>query len=76
VSSYLLEAYGVHTSLSEVAFGLRAAAEGTSVRYVQSIFIPADETYFHLLEGPSAEAVREVADRAEVCCNRIVEAVS
>lgn len=51
------------------------AREGTPVRYVRSILIPADETCFHVFEGPSAQAVGEASRRAALDYDRIVEAV-
>ena len=57
----------------------RAAAElqqaGTPVRYVRSIFVPDDETCFHLFEALSAEAVRKTSERAGLSPQRIVKAV-
>ena len=50
-------------------------SEGTSVRYVRSLFVPDDETCFLLYEADSAEAVREAATRAELQFDRISEAV-
>jgi hypothetical protein len=55
----------------------RAAAdlsrEGSAVRYVRSFFLPDDETCFHYFEGTSAEAIGEVAARASIACDRIME---
>lgn len=51
------------------------AREGIGVRYLRTIFLPDDETCFHLYEGPSVEAVREAARRAGVAFARIAEAV-
>ena len=48
--------------------------EGTPVRYERSIFVPDDETCFHLYEAESAAAVHEVVRRAELPCGRIAEA--
>lgn len=42
---------------------------------MSSIFIPEDEICFHLFEGPSAEAVWEVSERAGIACERVVEGV-
>ena len=58
----------------------RLAAEeltlrGTPVRYLSSIFLPEDETCFHLYEASSAEAIREVAQRAELSFERVLEAI-
>jgi hypothetical protein len=56
----------------------RAAEElsnqGTSVRYLRSIFVPDDETCFHLYRASSAAAVRAVASRAGLRFERISEA--
>jgi hypothetical protein len=49
--------------------------EGIPVRY-RSIFVPKDETCFHLYEADSGEAVREAAQRAELPFDRIAEAVA
>ena len=58
----------------------RAAQElsnqGTSVRYLRSIFVPDDETCFHLYKASSAAAVREVASRAGLRFERISEAIT
>ncbi len=50
--------------------------EGTPVRYLRSIFVPTDETWFVLCEAGSAEAVRETARRADLRVDRIVGAVA
>jgi Nickel responsive protein SCO4226-like len=52
------------------------AKEGVAVLYVRSIFMPADETCFHIFEAPSQEIVAEVSRRASLpCCTRVVEAL-
>jgi hypothetical protein len=50
--------------------------QGTPVRYLRSIFVPQDETCFHLYEATSIESVRQVAERASLSCVHICEAVS
>jgi hypothetical protein len=50
--------------------------EGTPVRYLRSIFVPADETCFLFYEATSADAVREAARRAALPFDRIAEAES
>lgn len=50
--------------------------EGTPVRYVRSIFVPEDETCFHLYEAATADAVREVARRAALRFERVAQAVT
>jgi hypothetical protein len=82
VACFIAEAYEPDPAATraEVAEALRRAAEdisqdGTPVRYIRSIVVPADETCFHLFEAPSVVAVQEASARAEVVCTRIVEAV-
>ena len=53
----------------------RTAAEGTTVRYLRSIFMPEDETCFLFFEASSAAAVVDVADRAGLCA-RVVKAAA
>jgi hypothetical protein len=80
MSSYLLEAYTPASALLEdVESRVRIAAaevseSGMPVRYVRSIFVPEDETCFHLLDGPSRDAVAETAKRAGISTPRINKA--
>ncbi len=48
---------------------------GLPVRYLHAIFVPADETCFHLYEAISADAVREVASRAGLTLEHLAEVV-
>ncbi len=48
---------------------------GKPIRYLRSIFVPEDETWFHLYEADSPEAVAEASARTGVPFERIVEAV-
>jgi Protein of unknown function (DUF4242) len=81
MAEFLLEVYATRTdpcALDEAARRAQAAAdllasEGTTVRYVRSIFVPDDETCFHLYEADSAGMVREVARRAGLSIDRVVE---
>jgi hypothetical protein len=50
--------------------------QGTAVRYLRSIFVPQDETCFHLYEATSIESVLQVAELASLPCVHISEAVS
>jgi hypothetical protein len=78
---YLLESYlpkhEFSTRAQMVARVRRAAravsAQGTPVRYLRSIFIPVDESCFHLFEGPSANAIAEISRQADLEHDRIVE---
>jgi hypothetical protein len=81
--TFLVEAYepcGRAGSLVEIERRARTAAaelsrSGTTVRYMRSIYIPADETCFHVIEGPSIEVVEEVGRRAQLEFDRITEAI-
>jgi hypothetical protein len=78
MTSYVVEAYTpASADLEPIETAARKAAaemwaRGTPVRYVRSIFVPLDEVCFHLLEGPSAEAVNQVAARAGIVPQRIL----
>ena len=66
--------------LPELTARARAASEqlsreGRQVRFVRSVFVPEDETCFHLLDGPSRDAVAETAKRAGISTLRITKAV-
>ena len=61
--SYFVEIYAPGESdVADLAARARTAA-GDDVRYIRSVFVPEDETCFHLFEGPSAEAVKELSER-------------
>jgi Protein of unknown function (DUF4242) len=50
------------------------SAEGTHVRYLDTIFLPSDETCLHLFEAGSEADVRAVAKRAGIDVDRIAPA--
>jgi len=71
---------GSGTSLDELSQRLRDAAaaittDGAAVRYVRSLFLPGDETCFHVFEADSTASVSDTTRRAGVLCARIVEAI-
>ena len=82
VQSYAVEVYspeGGNAEFHAAAARLRRAAEalsreGTPIAYRRSLFLPSDETSFHVLDGISREAVTEAAHRAALDAARIVEA--
>jgi hypothetical protein len=43
------------------------------VRYLRSIYVPADEMCFHLFEAASVEEVRAASELAGLSAQRIVE---
>jgi hypothetical protein len=51
------------------------SAQGAAIRYVRSIYVPDDETCFHLYRAGSVDAVREAACRAGLPVERISQAV-
>jgi Protein of unknown function (DUF4242) len=84
VGKYLVEAYLPRVRESELAQQAgraRAAAdeltrEGTaSVRYLRAIFLPSEETCFHLYEATSVDEVCEASTRAGITCERLVDVV-
>lgn len=83
VTSYLVERYAAglnELSVRTLAAEVQAAAEamthrGVPVRHIYSIFVPEDETCFHLLEAVSDEAVRATCAWAGFTFERIVETV-
>jgi hypothetical protein len=84
VPTYLVERYwpGVTSELLLEALdrGRRVmrqmSAEGTDVRDVVCILIPGEEVVFSMYEGPSAAAVSQLNDRADIPVSRIVEAIT
>ena len=82
--TYLVERYwpGVTSELLLEALNRgrrvmgRMSAEGTDVRDVICILIPGEEVVFSMYEGPSAAAVRQLNERADIPVSRIVEAIA
>ena len=78
MAEYLVELYVPRTDTAAARRFARVAEEltreRTPARYERSIFVPDDETCFHLYEAESAEAVREVVRRAALPRGRIAEA--
>ena len=65
-------------NLDRVIAEIVAARTGTRqhLRRVRSYFVPDDETCFHVIEAPSPDAVAEIARRAGLTVDRVVEASS
>lgn len=77
--SFLVESYLPHLVDAAppdlvVRLGVAAQALALEVRYREVIFLPDDETGLYLFEGPSAAAVKQVCDLAELRYERIQEA--
>ncbi len=82
--TYLVERYwpGVTSELLLEALnrGRRVmeemSGEGTPIRDISCTLIPGEEVVFSVYEGPSAEAVRQFNQRADILVSRIVEAIA
>jgi hypothetical protein len=82
VSEFVLELYisrsdpdAVESEAERIRFAAEELSrEGTPVRFLRSIFVPDDETCFHLFQAASAEAVLEAAHRASLTYDRIARA--
>ena len=80
---YLVELYVPRDARATVTNGViraRDAAEqltreGTPVRYLRSLFVPEDETCFHLYDADSADAVRDTLHRAQLDFEHVAEAI-
>jgi hypothetical protein len=81
MTEFLIELYVPKTDRAAVAAAAKRlteaaaelTAEGRSVQLVRSIFVPADETCFLLVEGDNADDVRETARRAAVPVDNVAE---
>ncbi len=53
----------------------RTAARAMSIRHIQTIYVPADETCFTLFEAASPELGTETSDRFGLGYRRVVAAI-
>lgn len=83
VGKYLVEAYLGRLRDSDLEQGARRAEDaaeeltrqGCSVRYLRMIFVPEEETCFHVYEAASADDVQEASSRAGIAFERVLDAV-
>lgn len=79
VPRFLVESY-VAASVSAFDDACRrarlTAASGTGVTYVDTTYLPDDETVLHLFDAGSAEELERAGRRAELQFERIVPAVN
>ena len=74
VESYVADSAGAFDAACELA---RRTADGArEVRYVDTTYLPGDETVLHLFDAPSEAALDEAGRRAGLQFERIVEAVN
>lgn len=76
--SFLVESYLAQSPalLEQARSRARQAAElGEGVRYLRTMFVPGDETCFHLFEAPSSRVLGDAARMAALRYTRIVETV-
>ena len=52
------------------------AEQSTEVGYVESTYVPGDETVLHLFDAPSVAVLEQAGRRAGLQFERIVEAVN
>lgn len=89
MATFLIETYLSRERASEIeeqgarlvhAIAQIVAASGPDrsprLRYARSYFVADDETCFHVIEAPSVAVVAEVAKRAGITTDRVVEASS
>jgi len=82
MDEFLAEAYVARRDAAAVEAGAnrtRAAAHeltrhGCPVRFVRTIFVPADETCFYLFEASSLSAVQAAGERAGVRFEHVSDA--
>jgi Protein of unknown function (DUF4242) len=82
-STFLVERYlppaGAHELAASVARLARLCAEpepaGHGVEYLNSAFLPGEDTCFCLFRAASAEAVREVNRQADFALDRVTDAL-
>lgn len=55
--------------------GKQLTAEGKSVRYIRSTFVPGESRCMCLFEAPDPQHVRELNEKARIPYSRIVEAM-
>ncbi len=76
---FLVESYA---AVSPDAFGeacerARLTAQaGAGVHYVDTTYLPGDETVFHLFDAPSVEALDKAGRQAGLQFERIVQALT
>jgi len=76
---FLVESYVVRSDSAfddACALARQTAEAGRGIRYVDTTYLPGDETVMHLFDAPSMRALGEAGRRAGLQFERIVQAVS
>jgi len=76
---FLVESYVADSSAAfdDARDRARSTAElGAGVDYVESTYVPGDQTVLHLFDAPSVALLEEAGRRAGLQFERIVEAVN
>jgi hypothetical protein len=71
VPTYLVESYVPRAESHASAIAAALVETGPDARLRWSVVLPAEDLCLHVLDGPSAEAVRAAAARADVRWQRI-----
>jgi hypothetical protein len=74
VEQYVGDGWGGASDLAE-RLATPTGAWTESVRHIRSLFVPADDSCFHVVAGASAEAVRTAMEHIEIPFERIVPVV-
>ncbi len=80
---FMVESYPVGLTADELTAASDRAArvaqelqlDGINVRLVESTLVPAEDSLFCIFEAPSREVVEEIAARAAIPIDRLIEAV-
>jgi hypothetical protein len=83
VPRFMVESYPVGFSADELTAASNRVAlvaeeyrlDGIDVRLVESTLVPAEDSLFCIFEAPSREVVEEVAARAALPIERLIEAI-
>jgi hypothetical protein len=77
MTRYLVEVYTANRrdAVARVRSDAATLARSRGLQYLRAIFVPADETCFHVVEGASVDEVAAAADEARVSFERVAEAV-
>ena len=72
MATYVVEAFLSRERAAELETLTARLPDAGPVRHVASYFIPEDETTLHVVEGASADAIRQALQRVGLTADRIV----